>query len=143
MNFADILKFSGHKRAIGMSTQTLSKQTQKSWWTDAGLFISAAVAALSGVYFLFLPNSGYQGGRNTYYGIKVILLRRRAIEACRPQGKYRFYGAPPILWVPMSRQKGHLRPPGASQKRRILCLPKNLLRMLGLGIVDEIQHDVR
>jgi hypothetical protein len=75
MNFADILKFSGHKRTIGMSTQTLSKQTQKSWWTDAGLFISAAVAALSGVYFLFLPNSGYQGGRNTYYGIKVIFSR--------------------------------------------------------------------
>jgi len=58
-----------------MSKQTVSKQTQKSWWTDAGLLISAALAALSGVYFLFLPNGGYQGGRNPFYDINIIFSR--------------------------------------------------------------------
>lgn len=58
-----------------MSKQTVSKQTQKSWWTDAGLLISAALAALSGVYFLFLPNGGYQGGRNPFYDVNIIFSR--------------------------------------------------------------------
>jgi hypothetical protein len=32
--------------------------------TIAALIISAVAAAFSGIYFLFLPTGGYQGGRN-------------------------------------------------------------------------------
>lgn len=58
-----------------MSTQTVSKQTQKNWWIDAGLFLSAVTAALSGIYFLFLPG-GYQGGRNPLYNIQIWFTRQ-------------------------------------------------------------------
>jgi preprotein translocase subunit SecY len=58
-----------------MSTQTLSKQTQKNWWIDAVLFGSALVAILSGIYFLFLPTGGFQGGRNPLYNIQVLFDR--------------------------------------------------------------------
>ncbi|MEW5871073.1 MAG: DUF4405 domain-containing protein [Chloroflexota bacterium] len=58
-----------------MTTQSVSKQTQKNWWIDAALFGSAIVAALSGVYFLFLPSGGFQGGRNPMYDVQVIFER--------------------------------------------------------------------
>ena len=58
-----------------MSTQTVSKQTQKNWWVDAALLFSAVAAALSGIYFLFLP-SGYQGGRNPLYNIQILFSRQ-------------------------------------------------------------------
>lgn len=58
-----------------MSAQTLSKQTQKNWWIDAALFSSAVVAALSGIYFLFLPSGGFQGGRNPLYNIQILFTR--------------------------------------------------------------------
>jgi cytochrome b subunit of formate dehydrogenase len=58
-----------------MATQTISKQTQKNWWIDAALFASAVAAALSGVYFLFLPTNGYQGGRNLYHNITILFSR--------------------------------------------------------------------
>jgi len=37
--------------------------------------MSALLAALSGIYFLFLPVSGYQGGRNPMYGVTVLFER--------------------------------------------------------------------
>jgi hypothetical protein len=58
-----------------MPTQALSKQTLKSWWIDMGLLTSAVIAVLSGIYFLFLPQGGYQGGRNPTYGISIIFSR--------------------------------------------------------------------
>jgi hypothetical protein len=58
-----------------MSTQIISKQTQKNWWIDATLFGSALIAALSGINFLFLPSGGYQGGRNPYYNVTVLFSR--------------------------------------------------------------------
>jgi len=58
-----------------MKTQILSKQTQRNWWVVASLFSSAVVAALSGVYFLFLPIGGYQGGRNPYYNVRILFQR--------------------------------------------------------------------
>jgi hypothetical protein len=58
-----------------MSTQTVSKQTQKNWWIDAGLFLSAIIASLSGIYFLYLPTGGYQGGRNPTYGLEILFTR--------------------------------------------------------------------
>ncbi|NPV87679.1 MAG: DUF4405 domain-containing protein [Anaerolineae bacterium] len=45
------------------------------WWIDAALFSSAALAILSGIYFLFLPSGGYQGGRNPFYGVTIIFPR--------------------------------------------------------------------
>jgi hypothetical protein len=59
-----------------MSTQTVSKQTQKNWWIDAALFLSAVAAGLSGIYFLFLPSNGYQGGRNTLYNLQILFTRQ-------------------------------------------------------------------
>ncbi len=45
------------------------------WLIDAGLFISALVATITGIYFLFLPTGGYRGGRNPYYGITILFDR--------------------------------------------------------------------
>jgi len=59
-----------------MNTQAVSKQTQKNWWIDATLFISAAMASLSGIYFLFLPTGGFQGGRNPLYNIQILFARQ-------------------------------------------------------------------
>src|SRR3972149_574420 len=59
-----------------MSTQAVSKQTQKNWWIDAALFISAVIPALSGISFLFLPSGGYQGGRNPMYNIQILFARQ-------------------------------------------------------------------
>ena len=53
----------------------MSSQTQKNWLVDAGLFVSAILAGISGIYFLFLPSGGFQGGRNPMYGITVLFDR--------------------------------------------------------------------
>lgn len=53
----------------------VSKQTRNNWLIDAGLALSAMLAMISGIYFLFLPVGGYQGGRNLTYGI-IILFER-------------------------------------------------------------------
>jgi len=42
----------------------VSGVTRRNWWIDLSLFSSAILASLSGIYFLFLPVGGYQGGRN-------------------------------------------------------------------------------
>ncbi len=54
---------------------TVSKQTRNNWLIDAALFIAGVVAAITGIYFLFLPVGGYQGGRNPYYGITILFER--------------------------------------------------------------------
>jgi hypothetical protein len=53
----------------------MSKITLRNWWIDAVLFSSALIAALSGLYFLYFPSGGYQGGRNPYYNIQVLFSR--------------------------------------------------------------------
>lgn len=53
----------------------LSTQTRMNWLIDAGLFFSALVATITGIYFLFLPTGGYRGGRNPYYGITILFDR--------------------------------------------------------------------
>jgi cytochrome b subunit of formate dehydrogenase len=58
-----------------MSAQTVSKQTQKNWWINASLFGSALIASLSGIYFLYLPNGGFQGGRNSLYNVQILFTR--------------------------------------------------------------------
>lgn len=62
-----------------MVKQNVSKLTQRNWWIDAGLALSALAAALSGIYFLFLPVGGYMGGRNPYYNV-IILFERHTWE---------------------------------------------------------------
>lgn len=54
---------------------TMSKQTRTNWLIDAAVFVGALVATLSGLYFLFFPSGGYQGGRNLTYGITILLGR--------------------------------------------------------------------
>lgn len=58
-----------------MTQRKLSLQTRMNWLIDAGLFISALIATISGIYFLFLPSGGYRGGRNPYYGITILFDR--------------------------------------------------------------------
>ena len=53
----------------------MSKITLRNWWIDAVLFGSALIAGLSGLYFLYFPSGGYQGGRNPYYNVQVVFSR--------------------------------------------------------------------
>ena len=50
-------------------------QTRKKWLTDAIIFLSGLMAALSGIYFLFVPSGGYQGGRNPMYDVIILFSR--------------------------------------------------------------------
>jgi hypothetical protein len=54
----------------------MSRQTRQNWLIDATVFIGALVAILTGIYFLFLPVGGYQGGRNPYYGLTILFGRQ-------------------------------------------------------------------
>jgi hypothetical protein len=54
---------------------TVSRQTRNNWLIDAALFVGALIAAITGIYFLFLPSGGYQGGRNPLYGITILFSR--------------------------------------------------------------------
>jgi hypothetical protein len=53
----------------------ISSQTRNNWLIDTVLFLGALVAAITGIYFLFLPVGGYQGGRNPMYGVKILFER--------------------------------------------------------------------
>ena len=43
------------------------------YWVDLVIGIAFVLSALSGMVLFFAP-SGYQGGRNVYYGQQVLLL---------------------------------------------------------------------
>lgn len=53
----------------------VSTKTRNNWFIDAGVFIGAVLASLTGIYFLFLPVGGYQGGRNPMYGVQILFER--------------------------------------------------------------------
>jgi Domain of unknown function (DUF4405) len=53
----------------------MSMHTRRNWLIDAAVFLGGAITALSGVYFLFLPSGGYQGGRNPMYGVTILFSR--------------------------------------------------------------------
>ena len=53
----------------------MSRQTRMNWLIDAAVFVGAVLATLSGIYFLFIPSGGYQGGRNPMYGITILFGR--------------------------------------------------------------------
>jgi preprotein translocase subunit SecY len=53
----------------------MSSQTRANWLIDAAVFLGGILAALSGIYFLYLPSGGYRGGRNPMYGITILFGR--------------------------------------------------------------------
>jgi hypothetical protein len=53
----------------------MSMQTRMNWLIDAAVLVGGVLAGLSGVYFLFLPSGGYQGGRNVMYGVRILFER--------------------------------------------------------------------
>lgn len=54
---------------------SLSSETRNNWLIDALIFSGALIASISGIYFLFLPVGGYQGGRNPMYGVTILFER--------------------------------------------------------------------
>lgn len=54
---------------------SLSPQTRNNWLVDATLFSSALIVALTSIYFLFLPISGYRGGRNPAHNLVILFDR--------------------------------------------------------------------
>jgi hypothetical protein len=59
-----------------MSKQTeIPTKTRRKWIIDVVLLLSGIAAALSGIYFMYLPSGGYQGGRNPLYGITILFGR--------------------------------------------------------------------
>ena len=58
-------------------TRVFSPKTRNNFLLDMPMLVSGLIAVLSGIYFLFLPIGGYQGGRNPLYGI-VIFFERHA-----------------------------------------------------------------
>lgn len=55
--------------------RVFSPQTRNNFLLDMPMLISGLVSVLTGIYFLFLPIGGYQGGRNPYYGIVIFFER--------------------------------------------------------------------
>ena len=53
----------------------MSMQTRMNWLIDLAVFMGGILAGLSGVYFLYLPSGGYEGGRNPMYGVTILWER--------------------------------------------------------------------
>ena len=53
----------------------ISRQTQQNWLIDAAVFAGALLVGLTGIYFLYLPSGGYEGGRNPAYGLTILFGR--------------------------------------------------------------------
>lgn len=56
-------------------TIRMSRQTRQNWLIDATVFAGALLAGLTGIYFLYLPSGGYEGGRNPAYGLSILFGR--------------------------------------------------------------------
>jgi hypothetical protein len=63
------------RKGVLRSIMTISRKTRVNWILDVGVFISALFAGISGIYFLYVPSGGYQGGRNLWYGVTIIFDR--------------------------------------------------------------------
>jgi hypothetical protein len=55
---------------------SVSPQTRRNWLVDTSLFLGALLAGLSGIYFLFLPTGGFQGGHNPLYNLQILFSRQ-------------------------------------------------------------------
>jgi preprotein translocase subunit SecY len=53
----------------------MSTRTRLNWLIDAAVFLGGVLAALSGIYFLYVPSGGYRGGRNPTYGVTILFSR--------------------------------------------------------------------
>jgi cytochrome b subunit of formate dehydrogenase len=53
----------------------MSLQTRKNWLIDAAVLVGGLLAALTGIYFLYLPSGGYEGGRNPMYSVTIFFER--------------------------------------------------------------------
>ena len=58
-----------------MRRPRVSSQTRNNWFIVFVLTISGMLVTFSGLYFLFLPSGGYQGGRNPTYDILILFTR--------------------------------------------------------------------
>ena len=58
-----------------MRKSRVSNQTRNNWFIVLILTVSSLLITISTFYFLFLPNGGYQGGRNSAYGIVIFFTR--------------------------------------------------------------------
>jgi cytochrome b subunit of formate dehydrogenase len=58
------------------NARSISWQTRKNWMIDAAVFLGGLLAVLTGLYFLYLPSGGYQGGRNPLYGVTILFSRQ-------------------------------------------------------------------
>lgn len=58
-----------------MKKSRVSNQTRNNWLIVFLLTVSGLLVTFSTLYFLFLPNGGYQGGRNPTYGIMILFTR--------------------------------------------------------------------
>jgi hypothetical protein len=58
-----------------MKSNSVSKLTQRNWLIDVVLGISALIASLTGIYFLYIPVNGYQGGRNPMSQVQILFTR--------------------------------------------------------------------
>ncbi len=56
-------------------TKVFSVQTRNNILLDMSMLMAALASILSGIYFLFLPIGGFQGGRNPLYGIVIFFER--------------------------------------------------------------------
>ena len=54
---------------------SISNRTRINWALDFAVFISALLAGLTGVYFLFFASGGYQGGRNPLHDVTLFFSR--------------------------------------------------------------------
>ena len=52
-----------------------SRRTMTHWIMVCFLSVSGLLTALTGIYFLFLPSGGYQGGSNPHYGQTFLFAR--------------------------------------------------------------------
>lgn len=57
-------------------SRSISSQTRKNWLIDAAVFLGGLLSILTGLYFLYLPSGGYQGGRNPMYGVTFLFSRQ-------------------------------------------------------------------
>lgn len=55
--------------------RVFSVQTRNNITLDMFLLISGLISVLSGIYFLFLPIGGFQGGRNPFYEVIIFFER--------------------------------------------------------------------
>ncbi len=55
----------------------MSAKTRTNWLIDLAVFLGGVFASISGIYFLFVPSGGYQGGRNLLYGTTILITRKQ------------------------------------------------------------------